>query len=513
MRLGSTRLHRELAWLAVPVAALALLYGRTLCRAVVPGDSAELVTGAVTLGLVHPTGYPLYLLVAHVASRIAFFAAPQAAIAALSAFAALVLLVCLARSLRDAGAPYIAAAGASVVLGVTPSLWHAATYAEVYTLHGALIAALLWTLVRASAPAHGARATQASCLAAYGLGLGCGAHMTTLLFVPGFLAWLLVNHRAAARAANSTAAPKMAAPKTAAAQRYASPRVCAALVACAALGASVLAVLPLFDRPDRLNYLNPHDAPAALRTAGAWPRFVYLVSAAQFGAGSNLGSRFFTPDFPSQVLWLLRRAVHDNLVLWALGTTGLAIPWASNHATRTRALRVFLILALGAWIAYFATYQRFFQDSFFVVPGVVLGFGAGQCLAWIVRRRFGRLLGATLVAATAVTLVATRFESLDLHDASEFETKSARLFAAVEPDAVVCCTWTYSTLFWFHRWVQGMQPGVQIVNAVPSEWLQRAAAFPNRRRYFERLPPGADPAAFERFGWFYRDRRAPQPGG
>jgi hypothetical protein len=43
-----------------------LLYVRTLAPTLLRGDSAEFQTLAKTLGMTHPTGYPVYLLVAKV---------------------------------------------------------------------------------------------------------------------------------------------------------------------------------------------------------------------------------------------------------------------------------------------------------------------------------------------------------------------------------------------------------------------------------------------------------------
>ena len=51
--------------IAIGVAYFAL-YLATLCPVVYWYDSAEYVTAAVTLGIPHPPGYPLYVLLGHV---------------------------------------------------------------------------------------------------------------------------------------------------------------------------------------------------------------------------------------------------------------------------------------------------------------------------------------------------------------------------------------------------------------------------------------------------------------
>src|SRR5205085_4646944 len=56
----------RIAWQPAVVFILSLLVLlRTMAPTVYELDSAELATGAATLGIVHPPGYPLYTLVAH----------------------------------------------------------------------------------------------------------------------------------------------------------------------------------------------------------------------------------------------------------------------------------------------------------------------------------------------------------------------------------------------------------------------------------------------------------------
>src|SRR2546423_6170237 len=62
------------AWpsaLAVTVTA-ALLYFFTAARDIVVGDTPELITAAVTLGVAHPPGYPLFTMLGHLFSLIPF---------------------------------------------------------------------------------------------------------------------------------------------------------------------------------------------------------------------------------------------------------------------------------------------------------------------------------------------------------------------------------------------------------------------------------------------------------
>src|SRR5437764_10918857 len=66
------------AWpsaLAVTVTA-AILYFLTAARDIVVGDTPELITAAVTLGVAHPPGYPLFTMLGHLSSLLPFESIP-----------------------------------------------------------------------------------------------------------------------------------------------------------------------------------------------------------------------------------------------------------------------------------------------------------------------------------------------------------------------------------------------------------------------------------------------------
>src|ERR1700694_1305634 len=55
---------------AVVVGAAALLYFLTAARDIVVGDTPEYITAAVTLGVPHPPGYPLFTMLGHLFSSL-----------------------------------------------------------------------------------------------------------------------------------------------------------------------------------------------------------------------------------------------------------------------------------------------------------------------------------------------------------------------------------------------------------------------------------------------------------
>jgi hypothetical protein len=154
------RLARADLLLALATGGLAgLVYGRMAAPGVLAGDSGELQLAGWLAGLSHPTGYPLYLLLGWLWSHgleALGLASPARAMTLLSAlFGALavgltylltVTLIAQSRAGERAARPAerIAAFVAALTFAWTPTLWSQAVITEVYTLHAALVAALLW---------------------------------------------------------------------------------------------------------------------------------------------------------------------------------------------------------------------------------------------------------------------------------------------------------------------------------------------------------------------------------
>ncbi len=125
------------------------IYLQTLAPSVATlfDDSLEFPLASYRLGIVHPTGYPLYTLLSKlftlgaaqsVAGRVNLFSAVAGALTV-----SLVFLV--ARQLTRRRLP--ATLGA-LALAVSPLFWSQAVIAEVYTLHTAFVCAIIWVALR-----------------------------------------------------------------------------------------------------------------------------------------------------------------------------------------------------------------------------------------------------------------------------------------------------------------------------------------------------------------------------
>lgn len=194
--------------------ALVPVYLLTMSKAVGQADTFEFQVVAPQLGIAHPTGYPLYLLlgklftllpVSTVAWRMNFASAVYALITIILIYQLSRFLVSRQSSSRPIYNPSLSqspiaqspisfpALIAAVVLGLSPTFWSQAIIAEVYTLHALLVAlalTLMVALLRSSV--EPVQQKRLSLLLAFVCGLALTNHLTSVFLLPGAAVAILV---------------------------------------------------------------------------------------------------------------------------------------------------------------------------------------------------------------------------------------------------------------------------------------------------------------------------------
>ncbi len=164
--------------------ALLAVYSATLAPGLTLWDSGEFLAAIHSLGIPHPPGTPLYVIVANVWAQLFGplfgFAKSVNLFSAACAAAGCALLAHLFS--RWAGDPYIGF-GAAVCAGATSTLWLSATETEVYAPAFLVSMLLLWIANEASAR----REARYAVLFGYVAGLGWALHLTALIAVPAAL--------------------------------------------------------------------------------------------------------------------------------------------------------------------------------------------------------------------------------------------------------------------------------------------------------------------------------------
>lgn len=184
--------------LGLTFAALAL-YLRTLAPGLLPGDAGEFQFTAPTLGLPHPTGYPLYTILGWAWSHLVpyrDYAWRMNAFSALWGAAAVGLLYLVATRFLVAALPCsegrvaahlrLAAILTAFAFAASPTFWSQAVWAEVYTLHATFVALILLLTLRC-----GERKPASLLPLAAAVGLSLAHHRTTILLLPGVVIYLL----------------------------------------------------------------------------------------------------------------------------------------------------------------------------------------------------------------------------------------------------------------------------------------------------------------------------------
>lgn len=194
---------RWAAWIAWVAAALAFcLYAWASAPSIVEffDDTLEFQLVLPTFGIAHPTGYPLYVIMGGLWSRLlplGEWAGRANLFSALCAAATLGLVTALAMRLASlpehsfVPRPALWAGPVAAAAFAFGRTWTAqATVAEVYALHGLFVALILLLALRATAqqdPVHSRTLTVLFLVT----GLALAHHRTTLLVLPGLAIYLI----------------------------------------------------------------------------------------------------------------------------------------------------------------------------------------------------------------------------------------------------------------------------------------------------------------------------------
>jgi hypothetical protein len=415
---GTTRSSRvELLCASMVFLVALLLYSWTLAPTVTLVDSGELIVVAQGLGVAHPPGFPLWVILAHLASlvpwgsvavRINFSSALFAALA--SAILTLVVAELMIttpylptwkkRSAQQKGkaedsrigqllicAP---ALGAGLLIAFSRTLWSYATIAEVYTLNTLLILVVLFLMLRwrrcivaDRRDAGQAITTHDGWLyaAALTFGLALGVHHVTVGLVLPAVAVIVY--------------------RTEGLRFFASRRlVYAALISVGALVA-VYAFLPFAaSRSPVINWGNPRSVQEIWwhitgRQYRVFLSFTPKMMGAQFFEFCKMASREFGPA------WL------PLPLVFAFAGIGSAFK-------RDRTTFWFLLFIVIANLAYDLSYQiAEDKDAYYLPVFISIAIAAGLGIRWLIQLAVSKSMPVTrsyLVAATAILLTsATAF--------------------------------------------------------------------------------------------------------
>ena len=455
--LGADRRPLLAAWLgaiAVGVVALALSVWRLM-----PGlgfwDTAEFQTVLPVMGTAHPTGYPTYVLIGWFAS-VVLQPLGEAALRVNVLSAILVgigsaVTVDLARRLSGSLALGIAA---GLGIALTPIVWAIGTHADPHALHFALVAIILWLLVRWEETRRDGspNADRLLLAAAVVVGVSVGNHSLTLLLGPPIILFVFAVE-----------------PTILQRRRFIVANIAAF---------AIPTVLVRFEMILRAGWFR---APFVYADPSTFTGFWYVTLGAQFHGWltdpfSNLSKRFadllamatgqFGPLAAVIVVAFVVTAFRRPRYALLSGTT-LVLTCFFNSVFPDGAIdRYYIGPALIAW-----TWLAILGAT--VVDVVVSRASAWTDRSWspwpgmiAALRPAGLVVIALLLLAPSLQALPARARSgaINQSDDRAAQAWTDDVLHAVEPNAVVVSWWSYSTPLWYATIVDGRRPDICIID-------------------------------------------------
>ena len=416
---------RNAAAVGVFVVAL-LVYIRTMLPGPSFGDWAEMQFIPAELGVPHPTGYPLYILLGKAFSllpvgSLAYRADLLSAFAAAGAAGTSVLI-----SIRLGVRPLIAAI-AGLSLAVTGTLWLEATFSEMNGLHLFLMAlvvhrALVWRTER-----------RPSDLLLGGLfaGLSVANHLLAITVLPIIIGFVLIDAR-------RTLAERPAL------------LVQAALLFLA--GASLYLLIPL------RALAGP---PAVYGPLTTWAGLSSLITGAQFRGEMHFGTLASLGTAMGALPTVLRQ-IQDraNVAFLVGGLIGGAI-----LGLRDRWAAAMLGLVALVNVYFFATYVGLAHYLLvtWLILAVWLSVAAEELIAVLGARLKAGVVGTqVLLVVLPIALAAGNWATHDQAANQVGETFAAGVFAHLPPNAVLLTYWDVLTNLSYVHCVEGQRPDVSL---------------------------------------------------
>ncbi|MCE9644916.1 MAG: DUF2723 domain-containing protein [Chloroflexi bacterium] len=179
----------------VPPGILAVSLGLVYLNSMAPGltwanygsDGGDLITAAATGGVAHPTGYPVYLVLAWLFQKIplgslAYRTSLLSAVA--TVLAALFVYELTIRSFltRGGSRDWLSGLASAFAFGLSPLIWSQAVITEVYALHALFITLILY--LSSNGLFSNEPGKYRGCVFGFVFGLAMGNHITTVLLLP-----------------------------------------------------------------------------------------------------------------------------------------------------------------------------------------------------------------------------------------------------------------------------------------------------------------------------------------
>src|SRR5688572_3054249 len=178
-----SRVTERRAWLPA-AAVLAVVYAATVAPSVTFWDAGEFIAAAHSLGIPHPPGTPLFVLIANVWTKLFAFLPFALATNVLCAVATAVAALVTAKMILQATGNDAMAFASAVAAGGMSTVWLNATETEAYSLALLLATLMIWSANRAGRAESEREANRHLWLTGYLMMLAVPLHLIALVVAP-----------------------------------------------------------------------------------------------------------------------------------------------------------------------------------------------------------------------------------------------------------------------------------------------------------------------------------------
>jgi hypothetical protein len=471
--------HAELLCAGAVFLVALVLYGWTLAPTVTPTDSGELSLAAYGLGVAHPPGVPLWVMLAHLASlvpvgkvavRINFSSAFFAAIACAMLTLVVAELLSTASSFaaprrRNKAARqsskietsnvgrlliFAPAVGAGLLMAFSRTLWAYATITEVYALNALLILLVFFLVVRWRRRIIETRTNSSGAVVAHDawiyagafvFGLAMGVHHVTVgLTLPAIA---VVVYR------------------TEGLKFFASRRLLySALISIGAL-ILVYSYLPWSaSRSPAMNWGNARSLQEIWwHITGRQYRVFFTFSPAAMG-----------PQFVE----FCRMALREFGFPWLPLTLFLAAAGLAGAYKRDRTAFWFLLLIVLADLAYSLSYEiAEDKDAYYLPAFISIAIAAGLGIHWLIQLASSKrsrvwtpsVAVATTIVLTSATAFAANWPFNNRRHDFIADDYVENLFSTIAPNGLLLTQeWQVASPMWYLQEVERRRPDVKAID-------------------------------------------------
>src|SRR5262245_49838015 len=455
-----------------------VVYSRTLAPTVTPTDSGELILAAYGLGVAHPPGVPLWIMLTHIASLVpvgnvavrinfssAVFAALTCAMLTLVVAELLITASSFAAPRRRNKATrqesnieksnarlliFAPAVGAGLLMAFSRTLWAYATITEVYALNALLILLIFFLVVRWRRRIIETRTNSSGAIAAHDtwihaaafvFGLAMGVHHVTVALTLPAIAVVVF--------------------RTEGLKFFTSRRLLdSALISIGAL-ILVYSYLPwAASRSPAMNWGNTRSLQEI------WWHIT--------GRQSRVFFSFSPSTMGSQFVEFCRMALREFGFPWLPLTLFLSVAGFASAYKRDRTAFWFLLLVVLTDLAYSLSYEiAEDKDAYYLPAFISIAIGAGLGVRWLVQLAASKrspLWTPYAAAATAIVLTsATAFAANWPFDNRRHNFISndyvENLFSTIAPDGLLLTQdWQVASPMLYVQEVEQRRPDVKVVD-------------------------------------------------